>query len=398
MPFISSIRRNYKAIADQQTSGTAQPQFEVTSNADEIVTAGGYVMHIFKNAGEYTLNVKEISKSLNNAMALRGSTLALNYLVIGGGGGGGGTHGGGGGGGGFQFGTAAYSPATYPVVVGAGNTNISTYGTTCPNGSPTTFASIVSAGGGGGASTNSIQNASAGGSGGGGGANSGAPSWGGSQGGAGNTPATTPPQGTRGGNGNVSYGSHGSGGAGGASQAGQASNNTAGFGGNGTGGNGAVWPGNGTTYAGGGGGGAHNGNSWNGVQSGGTGGGGQGGTEGGLGQNGQVAGGGGGGTGHAVNINSIGATGLVIVSYAVASSDQRLKRNITLIETLANGIKLYSFKYLWSDTTYVGVIAQELLGTSFASAVSEHDGYYKVDYNKLGFDLVTLDEYLSVTA
>jgi hypothetical protein len=63
MPFISSIRRNYKAISDQQASGTAQPQFEVTSNADEIVTAGGYVMHIFKNAGEYKLNVKEISKS-----------------------------------------------------------------------------------------------------------------------------------------------------------------------------------------------------------------------------------------------------------------------------------------------------------------------------------------------
>jgi len=42
-------------------------------------------------------------------------------------------------------------------------------------------------------------------------------------------------------------------------------------------------------------------------------------------------------------------------------SDIRLKRDITHITTLDNGLKLYSFKYLWEDTTYVGVMAQDLL-------------------------------------
>ena len=393
MPFISTIRRNLKRINDQQPEG---PKFEIVSDADEIVTAGGYTMHVFKNARDYKLHVSEVSKSLN-AIALKSGSLPVDYLIIGGGGGGGGTHGGGGGGGGFQYGSSTISPATYPVTVGAGNTNIGTYGSTCPNGNPSSFNSITSAGGGGGAATNSIQNAAAGGSGGGGGANSGAPSWGGSQGGNGNTPSTSPPQGSRGGNGNTSYGSHGSGGGAGASQAGQASNNSNSFGGNGSGGNGSTWPGNGGAYSGGGGGGAHNGNAWNGVQPGGSGGGGIGGYEGQAGQAGQSSGGGGGGCGHALNINTIGAAGLVIVRYLTTSSDRRLKRNIVQIDTLANGIKIYSFKYLWSNETFVGVIAQDLLDTEFASAVKEIDGFYQVDYNMIGFNPVTLDEYMTET-
>jgi len=393
MPFISTIRRNLKRINDQQPEG---PKFEIISDADEIVTAGGYTMHVFKNPKDYTLHVSEISKSLN-AIALKSGSLPVDYLVIGGGGGGGGTHGGGGGGGGFQYGSASISPNTYPVVVGAGNTNISTYGTTCPNGSPSSFNSVTSAGGGGGASTNSIQNGSAGGSGGGGGANSGAPSWGGSQGGAGNTPSTSPPQGSRGGNGDTSYGSHGSGGGGGASQVGTASNNGTGYGGNGAGGNGSSWPGNGTAYSGGGGGGGHSSNASNAGMPGGSGGGGTGGTEGQAGQTGQSAGGGGGGTGHALNSNSIGAVGLVIVRYLTTSSDRRLKRSIVHIDTLANGIKIYSFKYLWSNDTFVGVIAQDLLDTKFASAVKEIDGFYQVDYNMIEFNPVTLEEYMTET-
>jgi len=393
MPFISTIRRNLKRINDQQPEG---PKFEVISDADEIVTTGGYTMHVFKNAKDYKLHVSEISKSLN-AIALKSGSLPIDYLVIGGGGGGGGSHGGGGGGGGFQYGSSSISPNTYPVTVGAGNTNIGTYGTTCPNGSPSSFNVITSAGGGGGAATNSIQNGAAGGSGGGGGPNSGAPSWGGSQGGAGNTPSTSPPQGSRGGNGDVSYGAHGSGGGGGASQQGIASNNGTGYGGNGSGGNGSSWPGNGTAYSGGGGGGGHSSNASNAGMPGGSGGGGQGGSEGQLGQAGQSAGGGGGGCGHANNVNSIGATGLVIVRYLTTSSDRRLKRNIVQIDTLANGIKIYSFKYLWSNDTFVGVIAQDLLDTEFASAVKEIDGFYQVDYNIIGFNPVTLDEYMTAT-
>jgi hypothetical protein len=79
-----------------------------------------------------------------------------------------------------------------------------------------------------------------------------------------------------------------------------------------------------------------------------------------------------------------------------APSDRRLKRNITFLET-RNDIKVYSFQYLWSDEYFVGVMAQDLLGTIYESAVIEHNGYYTVDYSQLGFDMQLLTEYNRLT-
>lgn len=42
-------------------------------------------------------------------------------------------------------------------------------------------------------------------------------------------------------------------------------------------------------------------------------------------------------------------------------SDRRLKRDIRHVATRSDGLRLYAFKYLWDDTTYVGVMAQDLL-------------------------------------
>jgi hypothetical protein len=78
-------------------------------------------------------------------------------------------------------------------------------------------------------------------------------------------------------------------------------------------------------------------------------------------------------------------------------SDRRLKRNISFLET-RNGIKLYSFQYLWSDEHFVGVMAQDLLGTEYESAVVERNGYYTVDYSQLGFNMQLLSEYLALTS
>jgi len=76
-----------------------------------------------------------------------------------------------------------------------------------------------------------------------------------------------------------------------------------------------------------------------------------------------------------------------------APSDRRLKRNIVFLET-RNDINIYSFQYLWSEDYFVGVMAQDLLGTKYASAiVVEKDGYYTVDYSQLGFDMQLLSEY-----
>ena len=42
------------------------------------------------------------------------------------------------------------------------------------------------------------------------------------------------------------------------------------------------------------------------------------------------------------------------------ASDTRLKRDIAQVGEVDNGINLYRYRYLWSDTTYVGVMAQEV--------------------------------------
>jgi len=74
-------------------------------------------------------------------------------------------------------------------------------------------------------------------------------------------------------------------------------------------------------------------------------------------------------------------------------SDRRLKRDITLLATLANGMKIYSFRYTWSDTVYVGLMAQDLLLNSAwrHAVVRRADGYFAVNYGALGLAMTTLD-------
>ena len=76
-------------------------------------------------------------------------------------------------------------------------------------------------------------------------------------------------------------------------------------------------------------------------------------------------------------------------------SDQRLKRDMTPIAVTSNGIQLYSFKYLWSDEVYVGVMAQDLLKNSQwkEAVLTSNTGYYKVDYSKLGLQMMSLEQY-----
>jgi hypothetical protein len=62
-------------------------------------------------------------------------------------------------------------------------------------------------------------------------------------------------------------------------------------------------------------------------------------------------------------------------------SDIRLKENIQKIGQI-DGLNIYNFNYLNSTTRQTGVMAQELLGTKYQSAVSiDANGFYKVDYS-----------------
>ena len=76
-------------------------------------------------------------------------------------------------------------------------------------------------------------------------------------------------------------------------------------------------------------------------------------------------------------------------------SDIRLKRDIVLLGQTDHGIKLYSFKYLWSDQVYVGLMAQDLLENSKwqDAVITNTSGYYSVNYSKLGLEMVTLEQY-----
>ncbi len=77
------------------------------------------------------------------------------------------------------------------------------------------------------------------------------------------------------------------------------------------------------------------------------------------------------------------------------ASDARLKRDIELISRRDDGLGIYRYRYLWSDTEYVGVLAQE------AAAIAPHavrrgaDGWFRVNYDALGLAMTTWDDWRS---
>jgi len=85
------------------------------------------------------------------------------------------------------------------------------------------------------------------------------------------------------------------------------------------------------------------------------------------------------------------ATGNLTFSF----SDIRCKRNIIELARLDNGIGLYRYRYNWSDRYYVGVMAQEVADIIPDAVVRGPDGYLRVDYGRVGLQLMTWDEWLA---
>jgi len=75
-------------------------------------------------------------------------------------------------------------------------------------------------------------------------------------------------------------------------------------------------------------------------------------------------------------------------------SDIRLKRDIQQVGRLGDGIRLYRFRFKWSDQEYVGVIAQEVERIAPKAVSRGADGYLRVDYAQLGIHLESWDEWL----
>jgi hypothetical protein len=70
-------------------------------------------------------------------------------------------------------------------------------------------------------------------------------------------------------------------------------------------------------------------------------------------------------------------------------SDVRLKENIQFIET-KDGLNIYSWNYIKNTTQrYIGVLAQELLGTKYRGAVmTAPNGFYMVNYGMLPVEMM----------
>jgi hypothetical protein len=75
--------------------------------------------------------------------------------------------------------------------------------------------------------------------------------------------------------------------------------------------------------------------------------------------------------------------GMIGTIGAAIISDRNLKTNIKHINTI-NGIKIYSFNYIWSYIKSIGVMAQDLLEMpEYKHAVHTTNTGYVVDYSKL---------------
>ena len=78
-----------------------------------------------------------------------------------------------------------------------------------------------------------------------------------------------------------------------------------------------------------------------------------------------------------------------------AFSDRRLKRDFVLLARLANGLGIYRYRYLWSDTLFVGVIAQEVMAVDPLAVVLAADGFLRVNYARLGLRMLNWNEWRS---
>jgi hypothetical protein len=102
------------------------------------------------------------------------------------------------------------------------------------------------------------------------------------------------------------------------------------------------------------------------------------------GKGGGGGGGGGGGTGAGGGGGSSGGSNW---------SDRRLKTDIHAIGHSPSGLPIYTFRYIWGGPAYVGVMAQELLGTHPEAVILTESGYFMVDYDRIDVTMTTLSDY-----
>jgi hypothetical protein len=71
-------------------------------------------------------------------------------------------------------------------------------------------------------------------------------------------------------------------------------------------------------------------------------------------------------------------------------SDLRLKEDIRWIGITRHGLPYYQFKYVGLPGLYAGVMAQDVLSVVPEAVSIGDDGFYRVDYGKLGIRMFRL--------
>lgn len=69
--------------------------------------------------------------------------------------------------------------------------------------------------------------------------------------------------------------------------------------------------------------------------------------------------------------------------FGLSISDRRVKRDIARIGTMANGLPLYRWRYLWSPMFHVGPMAQDVAKRFPRAAVTLPGGILAIDFNAL---------------
>lgn len=86
----------------------------------------------------------------------------------------------------------------------------------------------------------------------------------------------------------------------------------------------------------------------------------------------------------ATNVSNANTQGLMSGLGSLASmfmfSDARLKRDVSHLFTLPNGIKVYKFRMLGDDRMQIGVLAQEVMEIMPLAVIKDKAGYYRVNY------------------
>ncbi|MGB6447353.1 MAG: tail fiber domain-containing protein, partial [Xanthobacteraceae bacterium] len=75
-------------------------------------------------------------------------------------------------------------------------------------------------------------------------------------------------------------------------------------------------------------------------------------------------------------------------------SDIRLKHGIVYLGRLDDGLGFYRFSYNGSDTSYVGVMAQDVQSVMPQAVFAGRDGYLRVNYQKLGLTFETYNAWI----